>query len=249
METWPSRNWIWSSSPPAKWHKRAQVRRRSCGASRSMPARAAAARTTSQRIFGDMPSPHTRPALLIARKTAPPVMSAAAIHASMAAFTHLGMGTVRTCPLLPTRSAITQCSSRCWIDSTRSVNNSARRSPQPIQHGDHCIVTQLTRCRERRVLKQPAALLACQPIAQPNADPPYAFHATNARREFRTQESDIGGLVRDTADRGESQVDGRGRIAALLQVDPIAEDHGAVGCQPRLRTVRGVDISAGLVGG
>jgi hypothetical protein len=36
-DTCPSRNWIWSSSPPASWHRRAQVRRRSCGASFSIP--------------------------------------------------------------------------------------------------------------------------------------------------------------------------------------------------------------------
>jgi hypothetical protein len=39
-----------------------------------MPARAAAARTTSHNTFGDMPSPHTHPALLIARKIRPSVM-------------------------------------------------------------------------------------------------------------------------------------------------------------------------------
>ena len=36
IETWPSRNWIWSSSPPAKWHRRAHVRRRSWGDSLSV---------------------------------------------------------------------------------------------------------------------------------------------------------------------------------------------------------------------
>ncbi len=47
---------------PARWQRRAQVRRRSCGASLSIPARAAAARTTSRRTLGDMPSPkHARP--------------------------------------------------------------------------------------------------------------------------------------------------------------------------------------------
>ncbi len=102
------------------------------GASLSMPARAAAARTTSHSTLGDMPSPHTRPALLMARKTGPCVITAAAVHASTAVFTHVGIGTVRTCPPLPTKSAITQCSSRCWIESRRRANNSARRSPQPI---------------------------------------------------------------------------------------------------------------------
>jgi hypothetical protein len=36
--------------------------------------------------FGVMPSPHTRPILLIARKTRPPVMPADAVHSSIMAF-------------------------------------------------------------------------------------------------------------------------------------------------------------------
>jgi hypothetical protein len=110
----------------------ADVRLRSCGASFSMPACAAAARTTSHYTFGDMPSPQMRPALLIARKTRPSVIAAADVHASTAVLTHYGMGTVRTWPPLPTRSAMTQCSSRCWIDSSVSARSSPRRNPQPM---------------------------------------------------------------------------------------------------------------------
>ena len=60
------------------------------------------------------------------------VIAAAAVQASTAAFTHAGIGTVRMWPALPTRSAMTQCSSRCWIVSTRSARSSARRKPRPI---------------------------------------------------------------------------------------------------------------------
>jgi hypothetical protein len=38
----------------------------------------------------------------------------------------------RQCPPLPTRSAITHCSSRCWIDWRLRANSSARRRPHPI---------------------------------------------------------------------------------------------------------------------
>lgn len=51
------------------------------------------------------------PALLIDRKSAPSVTPLAFFHASTAALTHVGMGTVRMCPALPARSAMTQCSS------------------------------------------------------------------------------------------------------------------------------------------
>src|SRR5882762_7101674 len=55
-----------------------------------MPARAAAARTTSHSTFADMPFPQTWPALLIARNTRPCVMPAAAVHASTWFFTRRG---------------------------------------------------------------------------------------------------------------------------------------------------------------
>ena len=63
-----------------------------------------------------------------------------------AVFTHIGIGTVRTWPPLPIRSATTQCSSRCWIDSTRSANSSPAAKSAPNQHGEHRVVPQLARC-------------------------------------------------------------------------------------------------------
>src|ERR1044071_4858382 len=56
------------------------VRRRSCGASFSIPARVAASRTISQSTLGVIPLPQTRPALLIDRKSAPSVIPLACFH-------------------------------------------------------------------------------------------------------------------------------------------------------------------------
>jgi hypothetical protein len=50
--------------------------------------------------------------LLIARNTRPVVMCADSVQESTVLFTQRGIGTVRIWPPLPTRSAITQCSSR-----------------------------------------------------------------------------------------------------------------------------------------
>ena len=47
-----------------------------------------------------------------ASKITPPLIPAAAVHSSRARFVHKGTGTVRICFPLPTRSAITQRSSR-----------------------------------------------------------------------------------------------------------------------------------------
>ena len=110
----------------------AQLRLRSCGASFSMEAREAASRTISHSTFGVIPVPHTRPVLLMDRNSAPSARPAAFFHSSIAAFTHAGIGPVRICPALPSRSAITQCSSRNWMELTRNASSSPRRNPHPI---------------------------------------------------------------------------------------------------------------------
>jgi hypothetical protein len=52
------------------------------------------------------------PGLLTRRKSAPVLILAASVYSSTARFVHGGTRTVWMCFPLPTRSAITQCSSR-----------------------------------------------------------------------------------------------------------------------------------------
>lgn len=80
-------------------------------------------------VFTEVPALSTR---LTLRKIAPPLMPAAVVHTSTARFAQRGTGTVRMCFPLPTRSAITQRSSRTWKSSVPSPSSSARRSPQPM---------------------------------------------------------------------------------------------------------------------
>ena len=74
----------------------AQVRRRSCGAICSSPARWQQLRTTYQTTFSEIPEPQTFPTLATARKIFPFVIAAAEIHSSSACLTQRGIGTVRT---------------------------------------------------------------------------------------------------------------------------------------------------------
>jgi hypothetical protein len=57
-------------------------------------------------------------------------------------------------------------------------------------------------------------------VPETNADPPHAFHATNACGQFWTQEASVGRLVRHAANRSEPKVDRGRRIPALFEVNP-----------------------------
>ena len=63
-------------------------------------------------------------------------MPVAAVQASIATFTHVGIGIVRTRPCLPTRSTMHQRSSRCWTCSSVSAATSDRRKPAAQQDGE-----------------------------------------------------------------------------------------------------------------
>jgi hypothetical protein len=97
----------------------------------------------------------------------------------------------------------------------------ARRSPQPItnQHSQHGVIAEGTRCRWRRVFKQPPPLFRRQPVPKSDAQASHALDTTNACRQFGTQQTGISRLVRDTADGCQPQIDGSGRVMALLEVD------------------------------
>lgn len=59
-------------------------------------------------------------------------------------------------------------------------------------------------------LKKPSVLLGGQPVPQAQADPSHSLHASNTGRELRTQETGVGGLVRDSPDGREPKIDRAG---------------------------------------
>jgi hypothetical protein len=74
------------------------------------------------------------PALLIDRSKTPALIPELPVQASIPAFTQSGTGMVRIRPPLPARSAMTQCSSLCWMSpqessaACRPRNTRVRRS-------------------------------------------------------------------------------------------------------------------------
>ena len=80
-------------------------------------------------------------------------------------------------------------------------------------------------------------MIGGEPIAQADANTPNAFHAPNAGGEFGAEKAGISGLVGDAPNGGQPQVDRRGRVVTLLQVNTIAENHCPVEREARLGTV------------
>jgi hypothetical protein len=80
-------------------------------------------------------------------------------------------------------------------------------------------------------------LIGGEPIAQADAKTPNTFHAPNACGEFGAEKAGISGLVGDTPDGGQPQVDRRGRVVTLLEVNAIAENHCSIERKARLGTV------------
>ena len=98
-------------------------------------------------------------------------------------------------------------------------------------------------------IQQPSALLWRQPVPETDTQPPHAFDAADAGREFRAQQPGIRRLVRDTADGCEPKVDRRRCVLPLFEVDPITENHCAVECEARLRAVPGDELTNRVIVG
>jgi len=105
------------------------------------------------------------------------------------------------------------------------------------------VIAQGTRRRWRRVFEQPPPLFRRQPVPKADAQASHALDPANACGHFGTQQTGISRLVRDTANGCQPQIDGGGRVIALLEVDPIAKNDGAVECETWLRAVPGDELS------
>src|SRR5687768_4176014 len=64
-----------------------------------------------------------------------------------------------------------------------------------------------------------ASFASCQDGRRANT-----LDAADARSELKAQQRHLGGLVRDTANRPQPEIDRRRRVLPLFEVDPITED-------------------------
>jgi hypothetical protein len=165
-----------------------------------MPARRAAWRTTSQITFGVMPDPHTRPTLLIARKTHPSFIPLTSSH-----FIHRGFHPARNghCPKYVQPFPPDPQSPNALLEpvSSRSPIRATHRGlkPQPINNANIAKSRFPRKSIHLRGLQKPFPFFSTQPVASSNSDAPNAFDTSDARSCFLAQQARIGCFICDTS--------------------------------------------------
>ena len=113
-----------------------------------------------------------------------------------------------TCPPLPTRSAITQCSSLCCILQrvAQSVPPGEARTPaeSPASRSRACL--EGSRCQPSQ---QAFALFRSEPITNRHTQPLGTLYPANTGRQVCAEQTAISSLVGQSPDCSQTQVDGR----------------------------------------
>ncbi len=199
-----------------------------------MPARLAAAFTTSQMTFDVMPSPHTSPPLLIARKNT--------------ALADVGrIGPLVDGHLDPSGnrhgSNVTTLADQIGDDPMilallhRLDRDGCAAKATSEQHRHHSAIPLSAQRLLIEGAEETLALFGREPVAEAYAQPPHAFDAADAGGQFGAQQAGVGRLIGDTPNGSKSEVDGRWCEALLFEMDSVAEHYGPVESQPGLGTV------------
>ena len=86
----------------------------------------------------------------------------------------------------------------------------AAAQPQPMSMASIAYSRSCRGLAGLRAFQEPPALLRCQPVSEPDAETSNTLHAADAGGQLRAQEAGIGRLVRHTTHSGQTQVDGGG---------------------------------------
>jgi hypothetical protein len=143
--------------------------------------------------FGAESVPQIRPALLIERRSGTVLIPAAVIQTSIPAFTHSGIGMVRMWPPLPTRSAMTQCSSLLYvfIRVVQSTPRGGDRNPTELPTWIVSLTAKgRTVCRQQQAL----ALFGTEAIANGRSQPFCTLYPANSGGQVCAQQAAISSL-------------------------------------------------------
>jgi hypothetical protein len=227
IETWPSRNCICSSSPPAEWHRRAQVLLRLCGASLLIAAFAANSRTTCQTTFSVMFSPQTHPALFTRRNSLPEVISRAGQpnvkvlfnpvrHRHRSYVTALS-DEIDNGPMLFPLLQMGEAQLHGFVPPQAAGEQHSQKGAVPFA---------LQSVRIGRLPKG-FALFGCQPVSQAHSEFLDALHSPDTSGKIRAKKTAIGGFVCESAHGTKAQIHGSRCELPGLEVHAIADDNGS----------------------
>src|SRR5437764_196244 len=88
-----------------------------------------------------------------------------------------------------------------------------------------------------------------QPVSHPDSDPAHSLHSSNPGGQFRTEQAGVGSLESDPPNCSQSQINRRGRVLLLLEIDPVPQNHGAVEGETWFRAVPVDKLGYGMVVG
>ena len=182
---------------------------RSCRASLSIPAAAAACLTISQSTFGVMPSPQILPDLVMALKNRPSLIPLASVQRSSASLAQHGIGPVRVCPVpchaignYPVLLPKLDRASRECEEFTAPQSATNQKSEDRVVPFAPKIIT-LGRQPQR------PTQIGREPITESHTDLAYSLDPSNAAASSGLCNIGISCLVCHTPNRGQTEVDRR----------------------------------------
>ena len=104
----------------------------------------------------------------------------------------------------------------------------AAAEPASDQHGEDRVVPLATEGIAVCTGQKPLALLGREPVPNTDTNPADSFDASNSGCQFWTEQSGIGGLVRDPPNGRQAKINRCRRVLFLFEIDPVSEDHGAI---------------------
>jgi len=119
----------------------------------------------------------------------------------------------------------------------------------PDQHPENRVIPIATERIAVRTRQKPLALFRGEPVPDTNPNPADSFDQPDPGREFRTEQTGIGGLIRDPSHGGRAQVDRSRCVLLLFEIDSLSQDDGAVECEARFRAAPLHEIGDGAAVG
>ena len=88
------------------------------------------------------------------------------------------------------------------------------------ENGNHSVIPDAAQRLPIKHLKEAPPLFRSEPIPDPNSKFLDALYSADSSSQIRAEQSGVRDFIREAANGGEPKVDGRRRVAGLLEEDP-----------------------------